>query len=707
MSSKTLLPRIAVSSLAFATALAAQPLLAQDTADTTPTTKQPDDDLHNRANDQPPEIVVTAAGLTQLDVLAGTSVVEGVELQRSLENNIGETLAKVPGVTASGFAPGVSRPVLRGFSGERVRVLVDGLGSIDVSNTSADHAVTIDPLTAERIDVLRGPAVLLYGSQAIGGAVNVIDKRIPLRMPDEPVHFDGLVRADTALDTRQGGLSVDFPVGQHFAFNAGGSYVTTNDLKIPGYAVAPAFRAQLLADADAIELGGDPAQADDLRAAANQYGFVPGTGTETWTASVGGTFFADDSSLGVSVGWYNSDYGIPARPGDGESGVSIGLKQFRADMRGELSLGDGFFDQLTTRVGFSDYTHTEFEGDEVGTVFDVQGLEARAELSQNRNGGWGGSTGLQYYSRDFDAVGAEAYIPKNLTRQFSLFTLQELDTGPVHLEAAGRFESTDVRAPTLGISRSFSAFSGALGIAHETDGGLRFGINGSRAERAPSAEEMFSNGAHIATQAFEVGDVNLVKESAWGLEAYVRGRLGPATISFAAYQNWFSNFVYQNATGQFEDGLPVFEYLQGDVNYRGLEGELKLPVIDTGAMKLVADLRGDLVDAKLKDGTPLPRIPPVSLLGALEADFDTVNLRGEVQWFGKQTAVAPYETPTDGFTMVNASVSWRPISGNNNVTLILKADNIFNVEGRRHTSFTKDFVPLAGRNFQASLRFSF
>lgn len=684
---------------------------------------QPDDDLHSRQRDDGAEIVVTAAGLNQLDVLAGTSVVEGFELQRSLDANIGESLVDLPGVTASGFAPGASRPVLRGFSGDRVRVLVDGLGSIDASNTSVDHAVTIDPLTAERIDVLRGPAVLLYGSQAIGGAVNVIDKRIPRRMPDEPIHIDGILRADTALDAREGGLSVDLPVGSMFAFHASGSYRTTNDLEIPGFAVAPELRADLLAEADEEEAEGEIEEAAELREAANQSGFVPGTATETWTANAGVTLFAGESNLGIAVGWYDSTYGIPLRPGvghhhgeegeeeageeEGEETVSIGLKQFRADLRGSLDLGEGFFGELTTRAAFSDYTHTEFEGDEVGTVFDVQGLEARAELVQNRKGGWGGSTGLQYYTRDFDAFGAEAYVPKNVTNQFSVFTLQEFETGPVHFELAGRYETSDVRAPTLGIERSFDTLSGAVGIAHETEGGLRFGINGSRAERAPSAEELFSNGPHIATQAFEIGDVNLGKESAWGAEAFVRGRLGPATISVAAFKNWFDDYIYLSETGLEEDDLPVFQYLQADATYWGVEGEVEFPLIDTGPLRVTADLRGEYVQAELSDGTPLPRIPPLSLMGALEADFEAFNVRGEVEWFDGQDQTAPFESATDGFTLVNASVAWRPIRGNDNVTLLLKADNLFDVDARRHASFTKEFVPLAGRNIQASVRFSF
>ena len=711
----------AVLALPLSSLMFAQPVLAQqETRDEATEADTPTDDFHDRRIDQKGEIVVTAIGVSQLDVLAGTSVVEGVELQRNLEAQIGDVLVDLPGVSATSFSPGASRPVLRGFQGERVRVLVDGIGSIDVSNTSADHATTIDPLTAESIEVLRGPAVLLYGSQAIGGAVNVIDKRIPQRMLKEPFHIDATASADTAYDLREGGASLDVPLGSHFVVHADGSYRDTNDVEIAGFAASPLLRADLLADAAEEEDEGHLDEADELRELANQRGILPSSATRTWTTNLGFAFFEGESDLGASIGWYDSDYGVPTRPGtghhhedggaveeeEGEESVSIGLKQFRADLRGRLALGDGFFKSLNTRVGYSDYTHTEFEGEEVGTVFDVQGIEARAVLEQNPRGGWMGSIGTQYYFRDFDANGAEAYVPKNRTNQFAVFALQELDLGAVELEGAGRFEKQRVESQVLGFDRSFNTFSAALGVAHETEDGLRFGINGSRAERAPSAEEMLSNGPHIATQAFEVGDPNLSTESAWGVEAFVRGRLGPASLSFAAYKNWFQDYIYLVDTGVEEDDLPVFNYLQQDADWFGLEGQVYLTLFDSSDLTIATDLRGDYIRAELADGSPLPRIPPVSLLGALEAQTSRLDGRIEVQWNDGQDRVADFETPTDSFTFVNASLAWKPFVGDENLTVMFQVDNIFDTVGRRHASFTKDYVPLAGRNFKLSLRAS-
>ena len=720
----------AVSRIALAAVLglscAAQPAFAETAAQPQPVgpaeaEAEAEDDLHNRAG----AIIVSATGLRELDVLAGTSVLEPREIQRdAVTGQIGDLLTKLPGVSATSFAPGSSRPVLRGQQGERVRVLIDGVGTADVSNTSVDHATTIDPITVERIEVLRGPAVLLYGSQAIGGAVNVIDKRIPTRVPDEAIHLDAFAGVDSATNLRTGAASVDVGIGENLVFHVDGSWRKTDDVEIGGFQVADALRADLLSDAAEEEEEGELEEAEELREAAGQRGTVPKTAMESWTVNAGFGVILGQSTFGASLGWYDTNYGVPTRPGaghhhgeegedeggeeeEGEEMVTIGLEQFRADFKGDIYLGDGAFERLKLRVGYSDYTHTEFEGDEVGTVFDSTSVEARAELVQNAGGMLRGSTGLQYTHRDFFAEGAEAYVPPNLTDQVAIFTLQEFGTGPIQIEAAARAEFTDVEAQTLGIARNFDTFSGALGVVYEGIEGVRIGLNGSRAERAPSAEELFSDGPHIATQAFEIGNPDLDTERAWGLEAYARGTIGAGTFSLTAFRQWFDNYIFLNETGEEEDELPVFEYLQQDADFYGIEAELSYPVIDSGNFRLLTDLRASYVEAELDDGSALPRIPPLSLLGALEAQTDAFDVRGEVQWFDAQDRVTTFETPTDSFTLVNALVAWRPFADNRNVTVQLAADNLFDVTGRRHASFTKDFVPLVGRNFRASVRLSF
>jgi iron complex outermembrane receptor protein len=260
-----------------------------------------------------------------------------------------------------------------------VRVLVDGLGANDASNVSDDHAVAIEPLTADRIEVLRGPAVLIYGGSAIGGAVNVIGKRIPLRVPQEAVHVDAQVAADTAYDLRESGASADVPLGGSLAFHVDGAYRQTDDVAIAGHQLSDSFRQQVLDEAaDA----SDPAEQAALVAAARNNGTLPNSATETWSLGSGLAWFGDGVSLGASVGYYDTAYDIPTRPGPAaEEDVSIGLKQGRADLRGSLDLVGGPFEQATTRWAYTDYKHVEFEGDAAGTTFLVDGIEGRVGIS--------------------------------------------------------------------------------------------------------------------------------------------------------------------------------------------------------------------------------------------------------------------------------------------------------------------------------------
>ena len=682
-------------------------------------------------------IYVTASGVDRLDVIAGTSVVSGMQLQRESAGQVGDILASQPGVEASGFAPGASRPILRGFGGDRVRVLIDGIGTIDASGASDDHAVAADPLIAESIEVLRGPAVLLYGSQAIGGAVNVITKRIPPGIPDEPFHLDVLGGLDSATGLWEGGVSLDTKLTDNIVFHVDGSYRNTDDIEIPGFAASDDLRADLLADAAEEEEEGEFEEAEELREAANISGTVPNTYTETWSAGTGFAVFSGESNFGVSFDYYDTSYGVPGAPGvghhhhgeeehdeddhgeeeeheeeehgeeEGEEAVSIGLRRYRADFRANIDLGDGFFDSVQSRIGYSDYTHTEFEGAEVGTVFEVQGVEGRVELVQSRRGNWNGATGAQFSAQDFVATGAEAYIPPNNVETYAFFTLQEFYFGSFELEAGARYENTQIEASTLRQERSFDTFSASVGGGFTLFDDFRAGLNVSRTQRAPTAAELFAEGPHIATQQFEIGDPTLGKESSWGAEGYVRGEIGEVKVNASVYRNWFGDFIYLAGTGEEEDELPVFAFMQQDADQWGAEAQITFPLVEGRDFSLLGDLRGAYTRVEFDDGTDAPRIPPLSLYGALEGRWDHFDLRGEVEWYDSQTDVAPFETPTDGFTMVNASLGWHPFEGRENLTLIAQVENIFDAEGRRHTSFTKEFVPMTGRNFKLTARASF
>lgn len=709
------------------TSFASVPVYAQQSAPSAePSVGQ--DHIHGQSD----EIVITAPYLRDLDLLAGTSVLTGADLVRELRPQLGETLTRLPGVSATSFSPGASRPVLRGFSGERVRVLTDGIGSIDASNTSADHAVTIDPLTAERIEVLKGPAVLLFGSQAIGGAVNVLDRRIPRAVPETPFHVDAIAVYGTAADERSIGAGVDTHLGGGLVLHLDASHRNTDDLRVGGYVLSPQLRAEQLEIAEEELEEGHEEEAAEALELANLRGRIPNSFTEQTTFGGGLALIKEGGNVGLSVSKFDSRYGVPMRPGaehhheeeegeeedhdhdhedeheeHGHEDVSIDLSQVRVDLRGEVNVGSGFIEKVRTRFGYADYEHTEFEGEEVGTVFTTNGYEGRLEFVQRKSGGWQGASGLQYFHRDFAAVGAEAFLPPNETDQFGIFTLQEFDLGLINLEGALRYERTGVSSRSIGADRNFNAFSAAAGVSYELTPRMKVGGNITRAERAPSAEELFSNGPHIATQAFEIGDPNLSKEKSWGGEVYVRGEAGRFDLSASLFANRFDDYIYEAATGEEQDELPVFRYFQRDATYWGAEASVSARLFDAYGFRFVADGVADYVRATVKGAGPVPRIPPLRVLGGIEAQSPNLDIRGEVEWVDEQDRVATFEDPTDGFTLVNASVAWRPWGKRNPTSVVLSANNIFDVDARRHASLTKGFVPMSGRDIRLSARLSF
>ncbi|MFC0103484.1 TonB-dependent receptor [Sphingopyxis terrae] len=660
-----------------------------------------DDDFHTDQG-----IVVTAPYVRSLDILGNVSVMQGEKLAQDIRGQIGDTLASQPGVSSSSFSPGASRPILRGFSGERAAVLVDGLGAIDASSTSADHAVSIDPLTADRIEILRGPSVLLFSSQAVGGAVNVFDRRIPRAIPESPAHIDALASYGTAAQDKSIGASIDVPLGQRFVVHADGNYRDSNDVRVGGLIYAPALRAHLLDLAADASAGGDAEEAARLTDAANSRGRVPNSQSTSKSAGVGAAFVDDGGSLGISFGYLEDEYGIPPRADINEL-PTIKARQYRVDVRGEVNLGDGLFDKLRIRGAYADYAHTEFDDGQPGTRFTNRGIEARAELAQNDRGGWRGASGVQYSFRDFAAIGDEAFLPANETTRLAAFTLQELERGPVTLEGALRFENSKVAASSIGFDRSFDSLSGAAGLSYQLADGLKASVSVSRSERAPSAEELLSDGPHAATLTYERGNPDFAKETSWGGEASLKFARDGWSMGLTGYASWFDNFIYETDTGLIADDLPLFEFRQNKARVWGFEFQGTAPLAQAGGFNFVADATADMTRAKIVDGPYVPRIPPLRIKGGLEAQSDRIDARAEVEWTDDQTRIAPFETATKGFTLVNASLTWRPLPDTKNLSLTLAADNIFDVDARRHASFTKDYVPLAGRDIRITARASF
>ena len=694
--------------------LLASPALAQVTPTATPAP----------APQQGKDIIVTAAlPQSERDVLQGTTVLSGEQLTRELRPTIGETLARQPGVSATSFGPSASRPILRGFQGDRIRVLTDGIGSIDVSNTSVDHAVIIDPLLAERVEVLRGPSALLFGSSAVGGVVNVIDTRIPRTVPQDGYRLNGVATYGSAATERSGGAAGDVAVTKNIVLHADGSYLKSNDLRTGrGYILSPAARAAALSQ---VGLAQDTDEPIDFAASAALRNRLPNSASETWTAGAGASIITDTGNLGVSYSHYDSLYGVPIRyatqVGQEQEAPRLSVVQNRVDLRGEVQTGGGFLDRIRIRAGQANYRHFELEEDgSVGTAFYNKGLEGRLELVQANRGGWQGASGVQYFNRIFNVVGDEAFLPKNETNQTGFFTLQQYANGPFRAEGGLRYEVTDVagRVPAgtdrfFGGTRHFEAVSGSIGASYAVADGIRLGLNGSRTERAPSAEELLANGPHAGTQAYELGNPNFGLEKSWGLEATLHAHGDGFSFDASAYYNWFTNYISENrvdpsvclARTDELDGLPCFQYQQGDARYYGFEADASVRLARIGSYTINADLLGDYVHANIVDVGPVPRIPPARVLGGLEAQGDRLGGRIEAEHVFAQDRLAAFETRTPGYTMVNASASIRPFGADSRTSLLVSANNIFDVIARRHSSFLKDFAPLAGRDIRVTLRF--
>lgn len=698
-----------------------------DPAPTAAAAADPAPAAQDRPARQEDEIVVT--GLLQQsekDVLSGTTILSGEELARDLRPSIGETLSKQPGVSATSFGPSASRPILRGFQGERVRVLTDGIGSIDVSNTSVDHAVVIDPLLAERVEIVRGPSALLYGSSAIGGVVNVIDSRIPRSLPANGYRVNAIAGYGSAANERSVAGAGDLAVGDKIVLHADGSYLKSDDLDIGGYVLSRQARAAALTAAAGPTTPDDP----DFAETAALRGTLPNTAARTWTAGAGASLITETGSLGISYSHYDSLYGVPIRyateSGQEQEGPRISILQNRLDLRGEVETGGGFLDKIRVRAGYANYRHFELEEDgAVGTAFYNKGIESRLELIQAKRGGWSGATGVQYFNRDFNVEGEEAFLPKNRTSQIGIFTLQQLELGKLRAEGGLRYESSNLEAAPLADDlrffsgkRHFDAFSGSAGLSYELADGVRIGFNASRTERAPSAEELFARGGHAGTQSWELGSPDFKLEKSWGLEGTLHVHQDRFSLDASAYYNWFSNYISENQVDQAvceaaaapsgrDADLPCFQFQQADARYYGFEVDASFRLAQIGNYAVNLDAVGDYVRANIVDAAPVPRIPPARVLGGLEVQSDRLSARAEVEHVFEQDRIAPFETPTSDYTLVNASIGFKPIPGNSRISLLLSANNIFDVEARRHSSFLKDFAPLAGRDLRASVRLGF
>ncbi len=670
------------------------------------------------------EIVVTASPLErpQIETILGTSIVDGEELERRLENTIGEVLRREPGISSTFFGQGASRPVIRGLGGDRIRVLDAGIGSIDASATSPDHAVAVDAATAERIEIVRGTSMLLYGSSAAGGVVNVFNGRIPREAPEDGI--DGALRiaGSTVDEGIEAAGGFDLKLGDvgasEIVFHGDGFYREAEDYSIPGFAESAALRA--LEEAEEEE--GEEGHSEEEEV----FGVAENSAFETRGGSAGLSLIFENGFFGISGTAIDTEYGVPGghaheegeeeegEEEEEEGGVTIDLQQRRLDLDGEIDADFLLWRKAKLRLGYADYEHTEFEpSGEAGTVFTNEGWEGRLELLSKPGSLFGGelnvANGVQFRVSDFSAIGEEAFVPPTDSSQIGNFIVADLDLGDWRLELGGRYERTDREVVETGVERDFNTFSFSGGVGVTPREGLFLGASGFRTERAPSTEELFSNGPHLATDAFEIGDPTLDEEVALGFEATVRFATERFSASVNGFYTSYDDFIFEAPTGEEEDGLPVFQFQAEDAEFRGFEAQIEAELFQLSGFDIHGDAQLDYVRATtdVAGNDNLPRIPPLSGLFGVEAKSQHADLRAEVEYAADQDDIADFEIPTDGYTLVNAFVTLRPFPETTGLSMQLAMRNLTNEDARLHTSFLKDVAPLPGRNFRISLRGEF
>jgi iron complex outermembrane receptor protein len=645
------------------------------------------------AQNEPPvvakveKIVVTASPIAksrdQFATVVGVADRDDVTKEGGL--SIADSVAQIPGVTTSGFAVGAGRPVIRGFDASRVRILENGLGSFDVSDLSPDHGVPIDPLALQRVEVVRGPATLRYGSQAIGGVVNALNNRIPSTLGKKPfsgeLHFaGGMVDSSSEI-----ALLADGHFGD-FAWHVDGVKQGRDDYDIP---ITP--------------------------------GVMTNTAADGLGYSAGGSFIGSMGYIGGAYVRFESEYGIPGEDAFIDMEQDKGL--FAAEWRDPF-LG---FTAFRLNAGISAYTHDEVvEGEGVASTFLDEQYEIRGELVHGALGPLSGSAlGVQVQQRDFSALGeGEDFLSPTATRSFGLYGFVEAPFGDrLMFELGARYENTEVEGTPISdviTRREFGPVSTSAGLVFKTSDDLTFGFTAAYAERAPNQVELYARGPHEATGTFEIGDPTIGIEEALNLEANARLSLPRVTAELTIFHTSFDGFVSGQLTGNSydedgnffpDDSADFLEllYTQRDATFTGGEfhAAILLGALEEGEFTL--DLLADVVDAEFDAGGNIPRIPPVRLGGGVRFEGPIVDAYVKLTHAFEQDDVAANETPTDGYTRFDAGVTWHAARRDDGtvVDLSLIGRNLTDEEIRNHVAFNKDAVVMPGADVRlvVSLRY--
>ncbi|MEM7099042.1 MAG: TonB-dependent receptor [Pseudomonadota bacterium] len=671
------------------------------------------------------EIVIVAHPLSAEGLAQQAIVLEGQELEAAKDISIGGTLGNLPGIRSSSFGPAVGRPVIHGLGSARVRVMEDRIDALDVSVTSADHAVGVEPFVADRIEVLTGASTLLYGSGAIGGVVDVHTGRIP--HTQQPLSGGVQSFYDDNSEGWNTTSELNGSVG-NFSWHIDATVKEGDDYDIPGFAESARFIAREEAEEeeheDEDEDEHEHEEEEEVR------GTLPGSDHDTKNFAFGGSYVADWGFFGISISDTDSDYGLPGH-GHHEEGHDedeeeeeeeheeeeegnpvLELESTRTDV--EFGLIDPFgpFTALNVRFGHNDYEHQEIEGSgEVATTYENDAWELRSELVYELEN-WRGAFGLQHTNKDFSAVGEEAFIAPVETVDTGVFWVGEYGFDSFDLELGARVNRLEHDSVDFD-SESFTDFPGSIGFVVPLDNrfpGWNAGFQIDYSNRAPIAEELYSNGAHLATNSFEIGDPNLDSETALSFSANFRYVSDRWRTAVTVYHIDFTDFIYEQANGEEEDELPVFVFLQNDATFTGVDFMSTFQAMQWDGGSLDIGVQLDVVDAEISGASNnnVPRLP--SERYGFKVGLQHKALRANLSYLrsNRQNDIGSEELITSGYEDLNVSVEYDVFKQENtSVVLFLRGKNLTDDEQRDHTSFLKDVAPLPGRSIQFGARVRF
>ncbi|MHC6647171.1 TonB-dependent receptor [Alteromonas sp. HB246098] len=683
------------------------------------------------------DVHATPMHLSVMESATPVSVLSGDTLRRQQAATLGDTLEKLPGVQSNFHGNVASTPIIRGLSGPRVLITQNGLDVSDVSRVGPDHAVASEASTANQIEVLRGPATLFFGSGAIGGVVNVVDQRVPT---STETRGEFLLETQTVNDQKLASFNVTTGV-DNMAFYADGFYRDSNDYETP---MAP--------DID------DP----------DGEHVVENSNEESHGFTLGTSYLFDQGYVGVAVERFEREYGVPGHSHGDDSSVFADLEQTKYQLLGEYNFTNDFLQSVHFRAGYTDYEHAEVESGLVGTTFSNETEELRVELLHKPMAGWRGGVSLHYKGADVSAQGEEAFTPPSEMEMFAIALMEERHFGDFLVQLGARAErvtldASSVLLPELdahdhdeeheedehdheehdhddgelvrqfAVDQEFTPISLSAGVVYTINESYNVGVSLSRSERAPSASELLSFGPHIGTRTYEIGalfdlseegefvlsQTPIDLETANNIDLTFRKTQGDVGFVFNAFYNQVDNYYFQEETGLFaesghdhdhgeeehsedehSDELPVYLFGSADAILHGFELQVAWQTTDN----LKLDFFADYVKARLKDGGALPRTSPMRVGAHVAYTLDNIRADLDITHFAKQDDISTFETETDGYTLVDASITYDIPMGDIDLSVYLSGENLTDEEARVHTSFLKDIAPRPGRNFAFGVR---